>query len=107
MKGINFIKLGAAYPDQEFSEELVQDFLRQLPQAAEKIIHYYDKKSYTELSQHAHALRGAACFVYAEQLSLILKEIEAKITHNQTRYLATLINTFKREVDLILLPQET
>lgn len=102
MKGINQEKLYASYPDKPFADDLVKDFIEQLPQATANIIALHKQKNYKQLALEAHALLGASCFVYAEQLSTILKEIEAKIIHQQTKTLTSLILSFTNETSSIL-----
>ena len=102
MEGINQEKLFELYKNQEFADEIVAEFIKQLPECSKRILSASENNDLKTLEFESHALLGASCYACADALSNILKEIESKIRHNNIKYLPTLLIAYKAECDNLL-----
>jgi len=79
----------------DFIKEIISMFLKQAAELIGEIKKAYSEKNYSEMSQHAHKLKGSALNLGATAMAELCLQIEVKGKNNEPADYSTLISEMK------------
>ena len=84
--------------DNEFKKEMIQIFLRQIPEFTSNLEKYLAEKNYSDLAKEAHTAKSSVLIFKMEETGKLLKNIQLEAEKNEIDTIPVKIQTVKEDM---------
>jgi len=85
--------------DKDFKKELIQIFMKQIPEFLENMNKFLTEMNYPELAKEAHTAKSSVLIFRMEETGTMLKEIQLKAEKNQVDSIPDMIEKVKNNLE--------
>jgi HPt (histidine-containing phosphotransfer) domain-containing protein len=85
--------------DSDFKKELIQIFMKQIPEFLENMSKFLGEKNYPDLAKEAHTAKSSVLVFKMEETGKKLKNIQLQAEQNQIDSIHNMIEEVKNELE--------
>ena len=96
------LALRRAHNNRDAALELMESFIRQLPQSVESIETSYEQRDFEELQQQVHRIHGASTYTGASKFQALCDEIESSLKRQHYSDIQNKLPTLVSESEIVI-----